>query len=270
MISGMKKLLIFCILLLKISYIASAQTVENVRAELDKVNRRINITYDLIAKGNNEDKYNIEVWLSLDSGLSFPQRLEFVTGKVGKGISAGVNKEIQWLYMKENPGFTGKNVAFKIRAKIDQQARKERLLALDGASACWRSAIFPGWGDYRVRATKKNYWAIGATSYALIGSGLYFRYSANQNYDKYKTANSLSDADNYFDKAKQQQRTYNALLAAGAAIWITDIVGVILKGAKNKKQQREIFRKEQEQNTSFRMNYNPQYQSFGLSLTKKF
>jgi hypothetical protein len=266
----MKKLLIFCILFLKISFIISAQTVENIKAELDKVNRRINITYDLLAKGNNEDRYNIEVWLSLDSGQSFSQKLEFVTGKVGKGISAGVNKEIQWLYMKENPGFTGKNVAFKIRAKVDQQARKERLLALDGSNAFWRSVIFPGWGDYRVRAARKNYWAIGAASYALVGSGLYFRYSSNQNYDKYKTANSLNDADNYFDKAQQQQRTSNFLLAAGAAIWIGDIVGVIIKGAKNKKQQGEMFKKEQEQSSSFRMNYNPQYQSFGLSLTKKF
>ncbi len=231
--------LIVFYILSAIIHTLSAQSVKNIKAEIDKINRRINITYDLHSK-NKYDKYNIEVYVSRDSGKTFKHRLEYVTGKVGKGISPGVGKAIQWLFLKEDPFFDGKNVVFKIRTTLDIDAQRRRTMSLEGPEATWRSAVFPGWGDKKVNGMK-NFWIIGASCYSLVGTGLLIRSQANKNFDKYKSAMSVESADNFFEKSEKQGRLSNILIVAGIAGWVGDIIYVAVKGNKNKKEKEKLI-----------------------------
>ncbi len=227
------------LMFLGIQATALAQGITQVRAEVDKVNRRIYVYYDLLIKKGKHDKYEVDLYLSQDSGKTFIDRLELVGGNVGKGVIPGVNKKIEWYYTKELPQFDGSNTAFKVRAKVDMQARKERILALQGPTAVGYSLLFPGWGDYKVRSGN-TYWLVGFSAYAIAGTGLYLRGQSNRNFDAYLSANDIEQADSFFKKAQNQKRLSNTLFVTAASIWVMDMVLVAWQGMQNRKEQQRI------------------------------
>lgn len=242
-----------------------AQGVTQVRAQLDKINRRVHIYYNLLVKKGKYDKYEVDLYLSQDSGKTFTDRLELVGGNVGKGVIPGIDKKIEWYYTKELPQFDGQNVAFKVRAKVDLQAREKRILALKGPEAAGFSLLFPGWGDYKVRSGK-NYWWLGISAYGLAGSGIFLRNKSNTNFDAYLTAESISQADELFKRADQQRQISTYLLATAAAIWISDITGVIIKGVQNKKEQQRIHSGSISANPTIQYNTFSRTPQFGISM----
>jgi uncharacterized protein (TIGR02145 family) len=89
----------------------NAQRIENVIFEQE--GKVINIHYDLIATSNTE-KYSIEVYCSIDSGITWGQPLQKVTGNVGEGQTAGNNKKIIWDVLAERERLEG-DVVFEVR-----------------------------------------------------------------------------------------------------------------------------------------------------------
>jgi Family of unknown function (DUF5683) len=255
-----KSLLLGCLYL---PLIVSAQTIDNIKAELDALNGNIIISYNFNLNSENKNKYKIEAFYSIDSGKTYSEPLEFVSGEVGNDIKPGNNKKISWNYFVEFPDFDGQHIMFKIRARIDREYEENQILELQGAEQVWRSAILPGWGDNQVRL-KKNYWWVGGLAYGLAGSGLYMRLKANNTFDKYKKSFSVEEADDLFAQSNQQKKTGNYLLLAGGAIWLTDMVLVLIKGSNNRKKQAEILKRREQ--TGFHWHIQPTQ----IGLTYKF
>src|SRR5690348_15170169 len=87
-------------LLVLISGIARAQSIENVRAEaFDKM---VRITYDL--NGKVEQRFNISVY---GSHNNFSSPLRLVSGAVGENQTAGKLKSIEWRIGDELVTYTG-------------------------------------------------------------------------------------------------------------------------------------------------------------------
>jgi hypothetical protein len=260
-----KSYLIFALLFLNTTIYA--QSIYNIQAELDRLNRQIIISYDLVRGVDNTkfDKFEIAVYISLDSGKTFEENsLTYVSGGIGRGIASGNNKKIQWRYLVEKPDFTGKGVVFKIKARLDTEDYATRLKALKGTKGALYSLLLPGWGDYKVREGT-GYWGIGALTYGLVGSGLGMYLSAKNNYDKYENATTLNEADTFLKNSQNQSKLSQILLGAGALVWLTDIVLVLKKGAKN---QRDLATYNASQKATSRLHINvlPAFGGFSLGL----
>lgn len=253
-----------------LSFSLSAQ-VSGIRAELDKLNRRINIYYNLQAKGGKYDKFEVEVYLSQDSGKTYPHKLEVLTGNVGKEVAPGVNRKMVWLYVNEDIDFSGQGAVFKIRAKVDKSAQERRILALGGPKDALLSAVVPGWGDYKVRDGKRwAFFSLGLASYGMLGTGLYMRNRANNNFDQIDNSQTAEEAQNLLDKADNQNTVSTVLINAGIAIWALDLTLALIKGAKNKKKQRWIKYQERKKSTSIHFGVDPYSAAPTFGLNFKF
>jgi len=78
--------------------------------------QKIEIIYN-IAGAKFYQYFNVDIYVSIDGGLTFQGPLKEVSGDVGEGISAGGQKKISWNAFKEMPEFEG-NVAFDVRALV--------------------------------------------------------------------------------------------------------------------------------------------------------
>lgn len=91
--------------------------VKNVRFESN--GKIVKIHYGLI--GEPGKQYKISLLLSDDKGYSYKIRPKTMTGDIGKNITAGENKEIQWYLFRDFPdGLSGKNFVFAVDAKIQK------------------------------------------------------------------------------------------------------------------------------------------------------
>lgn len=241
----------------------SAQNINNIKAELDNLNGNIIISYNFNLNSDNKNKYKIEVFYSIDSGKTYSEPLEFVSGDAGNDIKPGNNKKISWNYFVEFPEFDGQNIMFKIRARIDRDYEENQILELKGPEQVWRSAVFPGWGDNYVRQ-KKNHWWVGGLAYGLVGSGVFMRLKASNTFNKYKKSFSVEEADDLFAQSNNQKRIGNYLLLAGGTVWLTDMVLVLIKGNQNLKKQAEILKRREQ--TGFHWHIQPTQ----IGLTYKF
>lgn len=248
------------------------QTIENADAILDKLNRQIIITYDLFYTQSKYDKFEVRVFLSTDGGKTFKKDpLEYVNGSIGKGITPGYQKQIFWRYLNEDPAYTGANTSFKVEANLDFIAHEERISKLKGGKAALNSMVFPGWGDNKVRSGK-NYWWIGAVSYGLLGTGVILHIESRNKYDAYKKSTSIPEVDANFKDATNLNKLSTYFLAAGAAIWLTDVVWVFIKGNQNNREKRNIQNWKLNQKTGWqiRPGYDPYQGNASLKLHHKF
>jgi hypothetical protein len=271
----MKKIfLLYLVSLICLSPLLKAQKVSNVKAELDKFNQQIIITYDLENTHSKFDKYVVELYLSTDSGKTFSkEKLLYVSGDVGKGKVEGLEKHIQWFYLNESISFDGKNISFKVKSFLDEDAFEKRLASLKRESAAINSLLIPGWGDYKVRSGK-NYWWIGAITYGLIGSGTYLHFRAKDNYRSYENANNIADGNSFLNHAQDQNKLSKILIGAGAACWLADVIAVWLKGKKNRITYQEILDKKLKNKKKNAVlldwNFQTQFQYTQIGLSLKF
>ncbi len=251
----MKVTSILLILLGLSTHILVAQSnvkVTNIKAELNRLDRKIYIYYDLSAKGSRYDKYEVEVFLSEDGGETFPYRLDYVQGSVGKGIQAGYGKVIEWRYLQDRPAFTGQNIAFEIKAKLDLLDKERRIERLGGPGKAMLSLLYPGLGSYKVReGNQKWYYGVGILAYGMVGTGLYLRFQSDANYDDYQAGSTVLDVNQLnnladersrlLDRAQDQRRFSDILLIGGGAIWLTEFTFALLKGIKNRNEKYRIM-----------------------------
>ena len=94
--------------------------VENVSFE--SVGNIVKIKYDL--SGNYNKKYKISIRLSNDNGISYNIHPKTTTGDLGKNITPGKNKQIEWHIYKDFPkGLAGDKFVFAVDAEL-QKGRK--------------------------------------------------------------------------------------------------------------------------------------------------
>ncbi len=242
-----------------------AQQITNIRAELNKLKRVVSITYNLDAqdKEHFQQFFEVQVFVSLDSGLTYSPPLESLRGETKK-VRTGIGNQLFWNYYNEMPDFSGDKIVFKITGKLNLQEEEKRLSKLGTSSSAFQSLLLPGTGSSKVNGKKPRWW-IGATAYGLVGSGIYFKLNADQQYKEYQIVRSPELAAEALSKARNQQNIARICIASGAAIWAGDVLYTLIKGSKNEKKIKEL--RERSQNTP---RLSLQWQGTGGALLVKF
>ena len=197
-------------------------------ANLDTATNTIKITYDL--RGPKRRYYNLRLLYSNNNGNSFKGPLRSLKGDFGDSIKVGKGKTADWEFLKDNPYFNGKNIMFRIEAEEIPKIAKA-----GPENALW-SLLLPGLGDLKVRNGYHYEW-IAASTYVLLGAGAFFYFKANQELRDYndRIPNTQSEHERLFRNARTDRNISYGLFIAGGAIWLADIVGVYLRGLKNKR-----------------------------------
>lgn len=104
------------------------------------------------------------------------------------------------------------------------------------------SAIMPGWGTSKVtdgkKGTSRTVWFL-ITAAVSVGSKIY----SDIQYDNYKNGNTVSDIENYYNKADIANKVFLVSGGFAATIYLHDILWVFGKGIKNNKQSRNLKNK---------------------------
>jgi hypothetical protein len=104
--------------------------------------------------------------------------------------------------------------------------------------------LVPGLGDYYVvhpstMKIKPYYRTIAA--YGLVGYGLIERINANNKYADYENSTNRDEFDDLYDKANSANHRSHIAIGLGAAVWAYDVIWVIIRGAKNNKENKYRF-----------------------------
>lgn len=263
------KAILLIFLLLGQCLTAYSQEIANVSADFDKTIGQLTVTYDLLAANDFKERYRVRLYYSQNGGKDYSDTLRFVSGDVGDAIQPGTGKKIQWNFFVENADFDGKNVLFKVEAERDWAFERQRLSSRGGPESALNSLILPGWGDSKVRSEDKKYWWITAGTLGLVGSGVFFALNSDKVYQDYKNADSAEDAESLLKKSQNQGKIGTLLLLAGGTAWLTDMILVAVKGAKNRREQEHVRRRLNPQ-LSMRWQFDPLQQNTGLALQFKF
>ncbi len=198
-------------------------------ANLDTATNTIQIKYDL--RGPKRRYYNLRLLYSNNNGNSFKGPLRSLKGDFGDSIRVGKAKTVSWEFLKDNPYFNGKSIMFIIEAEEIPKIAKG-----GPKNALW-SLLLPGLGDLKVRNGYHYEW-IAASTYLLLGAGAFFYVKASRELQDYnnRIPNTLDDHERLFRNARTDRNLSYGFFIAGGAIWLADIVGVYLRGLKNKRK----------------------------------
>jgi len=108
-------------------------------------------------------------------------------------------------------------------------------------------------------------WGTTVLTLGAVAYGVYSKNASSNSYDKYHAATSQSEINKYYEQANEENLEGNLFLGLGAALWVSDIVWTIVKGTKNKSEQRRI-------NKRYKIQFQPSVSPDGVnaSLTLKF
>ena len=133
-----------------------------------------------------------------------------------------------------------------------------------GSSNALLSLLVPGLGDHRVSYGRRKGIGIALSTYGLIGAGVGLKLYSNSEYKKYHSATEQLAMDDHYQNANFSNQAFYACVGAGAIIWISDIIWVWSKGAKNKKAQK-VYKQ-----SNLAYYYEPNLNVSGLSYTINF
>lgn len=102
-----------------------------------------------------------------------------------------------------------------------------------GASNALLSVLFPGLGGYFVEKNKLRPLAATVSTAALIIYGVTQKNRSNKYYSDYKVSLDRDEMNAFYRKANNAHHRYYIATRIGGAIWISDIVWVAYKGARN-------------------------------------
>ena len=229
-----KSLILVGILCANLANLYSQETkarIENV--DFFVIDEQIMISYDLV-KASSQETFNLSVeCVTEENEIIIPTSL---TGDIGEGVKPGKGKKVYWDVFKDLDEISGE-IMFRINI-----ISVERIYGGPGNAAY--SLLVPGLGDYYVAdpagmKIKPYYRTIAA--YGLVGYGLIERINANNKYDDYNNSTNRDEFDDLYDKANKANHRSQIAIGMGVAVWTFDVVWVIIKGAKNNKENKYRF-----------------------------
>ena len=197
---------------------------------------RIRFTYDLV-KASPQELFEIVLEFEIiETGqILTPKTTE---GDIGANIRGGKGKEIYWDFWTDYPDGIDEG-SYRPRFTI---AKVERMYAGPGSAV--KSVFVPGLGDFAVKNHKdmifKPYLKT-ILSYGLVGAGVFQMMNANSKYDDYLASENPNEFQSLYDQTMTAATSSVALIGAGAAIWLSDIVWVAIVGSKNNKENQYKF-----------------------------
>jgi len=105
----------------------------------------------------------------------------------------------------------------------------EAVVLRSRTDAVYRSLLLPGWGQFYNRQPGKA-WLIIGTELALGGAALGFHLAGQSSYDKYTSATSSAQAQQYYEESASHYRTRNWLLASMGGVWLLNVADAWLSG----------------------------------------
>lgn len=238
----MKKLLLITLLFCSFAFALTSNAQDEVRlkedlvvfnsANYDEKSGQISVFYSIKqgkALRNFDYSYNVELFYSIDDGKNF-RSCKTVTGDVGTGIKPSFSmKAIKWSPLKDDPDFEGQNVVFSVRPTIQIANSRHTKGPEFGAL----NILFPGLGDIFVRP-KSSGVVLGFFIGGLIGGSIYLNQQAQQKYNDYLNATTISDQDKNLEEANTYNLISQGMGYGAVAFWGIDILTGVAKGFKNK------------------------------------
>ena len=197
------------------------------------VDEKIVVSYDLV-KTSPQETFEVSLeFVNENNEIIVPATVE---GDVGYNIKGGKAKKIYWDVFSDMDEITGE---IKPRLNIISVDR-----IYGGPANALYSVIVPGLGDYKTAPSsemiiKPYYRTIAA--YGLVGYGIYERINSNKKYDDYENSTNRSEFDDLYSQANSANHRAQIAMGLGLAAWTFDVVWVIVKGAKNNKENKYKF-----------------------------
>ncbi|NOY36861.1 MAG: hypothetical protein GXO83_04735 [Chlorobi bacterium] len=195
--------------------------------DFNLVGNNIVITYDIDNYAPGE-KFDVTIEIFTESGKKLDARS--TAGDVGKNITAGKNKTVIWDFRNDKIKLT-EGIYVKVYAKSHLVAEKPKPLkkkSLGGALV--KSLVFPGWGNASISGGP--YWLFGFASYGCVAGSVIYNRQSFQSIKDYKTSLDISKRNQLFHDARTQNQLSTILIAGAAALWVTDITILLIKGNK--------------------------------------
>ena len=204
----------FITMILLLTIVSNAQkkvkvTITNVYVEDDK----IFLDYDIL-NANKTDFFDITMLVSHTDGAAI--NANTVSGDIGKKISAGKNKTIQWDFVADNI-FLDENINIQLRAdpviKTIADVGLNKLLIAN--------TLLPGKAIFLLDNSKNYiYWSIAGYS-AIAGAFATNRF-AKSAYNQYMTVTVYEDRENYYTKSKNFGYASKFFTLTAVTIWATN------------------------------------------------
>jgi hypothetical protein len=184
--------------------------------------------------GNFIVKYNINnakkndrvrVWIDVFNSKKDTIRARSWKGDVNRFVAGGGEKVAIWNVFADEFDIID-SLTIKVSATVENRFYLDDPLIL--------STVYPGWGDYRIKQ-KKPYWIYGALGYSFLGGAVASYFSASNNYNNYLNAGTISDKNNYYNKAVMNRNLSYVFLGAAGVMWAVDYFGLIKRKRKIKK-----------------------------------
>ncbi len=108
------------------------------------------------------------------------------------------------------------------------KSKKKKAVIKSTINSSLRSVILPGWGQYYCDYDKWYYHSLAYITF--LGGTFYYYNQGNEYYKKYEKATNSSDAEDYWNKAIQYDKTTVVLGIATIGVWTYSVVDAYFKG----------------------------------------
>lgn len=215
----MKKLVVFLIVASIFTSKSIAQKAEIILISAEEINNKLIVTYE-ITNYKPEEVFNIELIVLNASGKEL--NTNSVKGAVGKGITGGTEKKIEWDLAKDNV-YLDENVEIKINAET-----YINLGYYNYGSLMLSSTILPGLGLNKIDRGKP-YWLMGIIGYGSVAASLVSLQLTKTNYNNYLNEMDLIKRAEYHDLSVQYDKTTKIFAAAALGTWALNYIWLTIK-----------------------------------------
>ncbi len=221
-------LILFCFCLLPVNGFGQTEA-KILNIDFNLVGEDIVITYDIVNYAPGE-KFDITIKVITESGKKLDVRS--LTGNIGRNIGGGKNKTVTWDFKNDNIKLS-EGIYVEVIAEsllVIEKPKSPKKKSLGGAFV--KSLAFPGWGNSSISGGP--YWLFGFAGYGCVAGSVLCNMQSAQSLEDYKASLDIDERNQLFSDAESQDQLSTILLAGAAAIWITDITILLIKGNKPK------------------------------------
>jgi len=219
-------LILFCFGLFSVNGLGQTEA-RIINIDFNLVGEDIVITYGIVNYAPGE-KFNITIEVITESGKKLNARS--LTGDVGSNITGGSKKQVTWDFKKDNIVLT-EGIYVEVIAKsllVIEKPEPPKEKGLGGAFV--KSLVFPGWGNSSISGGP--YWLLGFAGYGCAAGSVLMNKQGYQSLEDYKVSLNIDERDQLFSDAESKNQLSTILMAGAAAIWVTDITILLIKGNK--------------------------------------
>jgi hypothetical protein len=178
---------------------------------------------------NAKENDKIRVWIDLFDSKNDTIKAKSWEGDIRRSVSGKNEKVATWNLFKDEIDLVD-SITLKISATVENRFYLDDPLIL--------STVYPGLGDYQIRA-QKSYWIYGAVGYSLLGSSIGMYYNSRNNYNKYLNAKTIDDKNKYFQSSVLSKNLSIAFVSVAGFVWAMDYISIL----KRKKEIKQMWKK---------------------------